>query len=283
VTLDEHRAALYREPLDGFVPARTELSRRLRAAGEREAATAVARLPKPSLGAWVVDRLAERAPDLVHDLLAAATDARDARRPGSADALREASARVRGLLDDAGRQARTILEEAGHPATEATVRRVQTTAQAAAAGSAAERDALLRGILHRDLDPPGFGPAGEPEPDTDAVAGAIRERRRPPQAAVLELRPGPAPAADAGRVDELTAAVRRAEREAEARHRDTVRSAAEAERRRARADRLTADARAAEEEAVAAERAAAADEAAARAAEEALRQSRAALEDARRG
>ena len=133
MTLDEHRAALHREPLDGFVRARAELTRSLHAAGDRDAAAAVAKLPKPSLGAWVVDRLAGLAPDLVRDLLAAAADARDAQRPGAAEALREASARVRGLLDDAGREARAILEEAGHPTSDATVRRVQTTAQAAAA------------------------------------------------------------------------------------------------------------------------------------------------------
>jgi len=283
VTLDEHRAALYREPLDGFVRARAELTRTLRTARDRDAAAAVAKLPKPSLGAWVVDRLAGLAPDLVRDLLAAAADARDAQRPGAAEALREASARVRGLLDDAGREARAILEEAGHPASDATVRRVQTTAQAAAAGTAAEREALLRGTLDRDLDPPGFGPAGEPEPDTDAVVAAIRDRRRPAHSAVLELRPRQAPAADEVRVDELTAAVRRAEREAEARHRDAGRSAAEAERRRARADRLGAEARAAEQEADAAEGAAAADAVAAQAAEEALRQARAALDGARGG
>jgi hypothetical protein len=279
VTLDDHRAALHREPLDGFVRARTELARSLRTAGDRDAAAAVAKLPKPSLGAWTVDRLAGLEPDLVRDLLAAAADARDAQRPGAADTLREASARVRALLDDAGRRARTILEQAGHPATDAAVRRVQTTAQAAAAGTAAEREALLRGILDRDLDPPGFGPAGEPEPDTAAVLEAIRDRRRPPQAALLDL--PHRPPADGKRVDELTAAVRRAEREAEARHRETVRSAAEAERRRARADRLAAEARAAEEEADAADRAAAGAEQAATEAEDALREARAALERAR--
>jgi hypothetical protein len=123
---------------------------------------------------------------------------------------------------------------------------------------------------------------GEAEPDTAAVIEAIRDRRSPRQAGVLELPSRPGPAVDAGRVDELTAAVRRAEREAEARHRDSVRSAAEAERRRARADRLSTEARAAQEEADAAERAAAAGAEAAEAAEEALRQARTALQDARR-
>ncbi|HEY2703390.1 MAG TPA: hypothetical protein VGL20_06840, partial [Candidatus Dormibacteraeota bacterium] len=104
---------LYRGPLDEFVGARTELARRLRGDGDREAATAVAGLRKPSLGAWVVDQLAAGAPDLVRDLLAAASDAREAQRQAAPEALREASARVRTLLDEAGRRARGILEQSG--------------------------------------------------------------------------------------------------------------------------------------------------------------------------
>jgi hypothetical protein len=269
-----HGAELYRGPLEEFVGARGELARRLRAGGDREAAAAVAGLRKPSLGAWAVDQLAARAPDLVRDLLAAASDAREAQRQGAPEALREASARVRGLLDEAGRRARGILEQAGHPATDATVRRARTTAQAAAAGAPAEREALLLGTLDRDLDPPGFGPVGEPEPDTGAVAEAIRDRRRAAPAAAAQRRPGPDPDARAGRVAELEQAVRRAEGELAGRRRDAERSATAAARQRARAERLAAEARVAGEEAAEAERTAAADRAGVRGAEDALESAR---------
>jgi hypothetical protein len=278
-------AELYRGPLDEFVDARNRLARRLRAEGDREAAAAVAGLRKPSLGAWVVDQLAAQAPDLVRDLLAAAADAREAQRPGGSEALREAGARVRALLDEAGRRARGILEQDGHPVADATVRRAQTTAQAAAAGTPAERKALLRGILDRDLDPPGFGPAGDPEPDTAAVAQAIRDRRHPPPGAAGHQRPDSARGADParpGQPEEAAQAARRAEREATERRRDAERSAATASRQRVRADRLAAEARTAEEEAVAAERAADAAETAARRAEEELDRARAVLDNARR-
>jgi hypothetical protein len=267
-------AELYRGPLEEFVRARAELARRLRTDGDREAAAAVAGLRKPSLGAWVVDQLAAWAPDLVRDLLAAASDAREAQRRGAPEALREASARVRGLLDEAGRRARGILEQAGHPATDATVRRARTTVQAAAAGAPAEREALLLGILDRDLDPPGFGPVGEPESDTAAVSEAIRDRRRAAPVAAAQRRPGPDPDARAGRVAELEQAVQRAEGELAGRRRDADRSAGAAARQRARAERLAAEARVAEEEAVAAERAAAADQAGVRGAQDALESAR---------
>jgi hypothetical protein len=275
-----HGAELYRGPLEEFVRARTELARRLRTDGDRGAAAAVAGLRKPSLGAWVVDQLAAWAPDLVRDLLAAASDAREAQRQGAPEALREASARFRGLLDEAGRRARGILEQAGHAATDATVRRAQTTAQAAAAGGPAEREALLLGTLDRDLDPPGFGSAGEPEPDTGAVVEAIRERRRAAPAAPAQRRPGPEPDARAARLAELEQAVQRAERELAGRRRDAERSAGAAVRQRARAEHLAAEARVAEEEAVAAERAAAADQVGVHGAQDALESARGRLDRA---
>jgi hypothetical protein len=280
--VSEPGAELYQGPLDEFVNARNRLARRLRGEGDREAATAVAGLRKPSLGAWVVDQLAAQAPDLVRDLLAAAADTREAQRPGGSEALREAGARVRALLDEAGRRARDILEQGGHPVADATVRRAQTTAQAAAAGTPAEREALLRGTLDRDLDPPGFGPAGDPEPDTAAVAEAIHDRRHPPTRAAGQQRPRSAPGGEPGRLAQLEEAARRAEREATERRRDDERSAAAASRQRARADRLAAEARTAEEEAVAAERAAASAEAVAIRAEGDLEKARDALREAGR-
>lgn len=278
-----HGAELYRGPLEEFVRARAELARRLRTDGDREAAAAVAGLRKPSLGAWVVDQLAASAPDLVRDLLAAASDAREAQRQGAPEALREASARVRGLLDEAGRRARGILEQAGHPVTDATVRRAQTTAQAAAIGAPGEREALLLGTLDRDLDPPGFGPVGEPEPDTGAVAEAISDRRRHTPAAAPQRRPDPDPGARADHVAELEQAVRRAERELAGRRRDAERSAAAAARQRARAERLAAEARVAAEEAAAAERAAATDQDGVRGAQDALESARGRLHRAMPG
>ncbi|HEX3605422.1 MAG TPA: hypothetical protein VH134_05835 [Candidatus Dormibacteraeota bacterium] len=188
---------LYHGPLDDFVRGRTELARTLRRDGDREAAAVVAKLRRPVLGAWVVDQLASGDAELVRDLLAATADARDAQRAGSGEAVRAASARVRELLDEIAVRARAILERSGHAVTDATVRRAQTTAQAAALGGAAERTALLRGTLDRDLDPPGFGPTGDPEPDTEEVTAAIAGRHRerpPPRPAAAVPPPPPAPA-----------------------------------------------------------------------------------------
>jgi hypothetical protein len=266
---------LYRVPLDQFVAARSALVRRLRDTGDREAAGAAARLRKPSLGAWVVDRLSERHPDLVADLLAAAADAAAAQRSAAAGggaALRDAAARVRELLEEVERRSRAVLDEAGHPATETAVGRARTTAQAAAAGGRAHREALLHGTLDRDLDPPGFGPAGEPEPDAPDVVAAIAGRRaspRPPAGTPPGAGPGPRP-------DELEREARRAEREAAERRRQAEQASERASRLRQRADRLAAEARTAADEAAEAEQAAAAAAASARSAAGAAEEARAA-------
>ncbi|HEY0408802.1 MAG TPA: hypothetical protein VGE42_00895, partial [Candidatus Dormibacteraeota bacterium] len=95
-----------------------------------------------------------------------------------------------------------------------------------------------------------------------------------------QRRPGPEPAARAGRLAELEQAVQRAERELAGRRRDADRSAEAAARQRARAERLAAEARVSDEEAAATERAAAADQEGVRGAEDALESARARLHGA---
>ena len=73
---------LYGVPLDRFVPERAALVRALRSAGEREQASAVAALRKPSVAAWAVNQLVRTRRAEVDGLLRAG------------DALREAQAGV---------------------------------------------------------------------------------------------------------------------------------------------------------------------------------------------
>jgi hypothetical protein len=267
-------AELYRVPLDDFVTARSALATQLRSAGDREAAAAVARARKPSLGAWTVDQLAHTAPDAVAELLAAAADATETQRAALAHGteatieVREASARFKKALEDLAARARVVLETSGLPATDANVRRAQTTAHAAAVGGPATRGALFRGTLDRELDPPGFVVMDEFEADLPDVSAAIAARRG---------RRGPAPREaqgppDVSRVRELSADLRAAEREAEEKRRAADRVAAHAARTAERADRLADEARAARQEAAVAERAVVAAEEAAQTAE-ALRDS----------
>ena len=53
---------LYQLPLSEFTSARDELTRRLRAEGEREKAEEIKKLRKPTAAVWVVNQLARERP-----------------------------------------------------------------------------------------------------------------------------------------------------------------------------------------------------------------------------
>jgi hypothetical protein len=74
--VEREESDLYGLPLDEFVPARTELERRLRKSGDRERAAAVKKLPKPSVAAWAVNQASRTQPKARRELLAASNDLR---------------------------------------------------------------------------------------------------------------------------------------------------------------------------------------------------------------
>jgi hypothetical protein len=180
-------AALYRLPLAGFVAARDQLARQLRAAGDREAARRVARLRRPSVSAWAANQLAHAAPNAMAELLEAGAALQQAQQdalagqPGAASTLRTASAHQRAAVTRLVRRAETLLQRAGHAASDATLARLAATLQAAATGDQATRAALAEGRLAGDLDPAGFGlPEAAPaEPASDAEPEAELPRPTP--------------------------------------------------------------------------------------------------------
>ena len=259
---------LYRVPLAEFVATRTVLASRLKKEGNATAAAAVTALRKPSVSTWLVDQLATQSPDQVSELLAAATIVRHATaagRSGDADAVRDASLRFRNALDAVGRRLRRVSEASGRGAADDMLRRAQLTAHAAAVGDPGVREALLRGTLSGDLEPPGFGVPGPGDDDTPLVRTAIAD--------LVESRWASRKTRDAGTSAPRTAAAakqraerdaasaqadaeaRRAERDAAALQSEAERLTAMAERLRARADRLAAESRDAEEKAKVAEKA----------------------------
>lgn len=218
---------LYSLPLDEFIDARDELVRRLRAAGEKQAAAGVKSLRKPTLPAWAVNQLARREADSIRRLL----EIRDEiARGGGARDLRRLSNERRGVMGYLVERAEQILEEGGHSASAATLDEVSKTLQAG--GDADERDRLERGVLDRPLDPSGFeGLAGFP-------AAAESEPVQRPSAA--QRRKAEERAADADRA-EREAADARAEADAAQRAAEEARARAESAARRAEKLRAKAD------------------------------------------
>ena len=158
---------LYALPLESFTAERNDLAKRLRKEGQRAAADVVAKLPKPSPPAWAVNQLARERPDQLAALLAATDDLRRAHAgtDGEFRAAREAEQRALEALVTSGRD---LLAAHGRRPTEATLRRVRATLEAAAADPAT-RVELERGRLTHELASSGF----------DLLAGAIPESRRP--------------------------------------------------------------------------------------------------------
>src|SRR3954451_16528863 len=78
--VEEVAGRLYGLPLEDFTRERDAAARELRQAKERDAAAAVAKLPKPSQGAWAAHTLARERGDLVDTLLKAGDELRAAQK-----------------------------------------------------------------------------------------------------------------------------------------------------------------------------------------------------------
>jgi hypothetical protein len=152
---------LYGLPLDRFIPERASLVRELRSGGEREQATVVAALRKPSVAAWAVNQLVRTQERELHELFAAGDALRDIQAgvlSGRADArdLRSATEHERAAVDGLVATARGLLTSSGHELSVATLERVSETLHAAALDDEA-RGQVNDGRLVRELRHAGLG------------------------------------------------------------------------------------------------------------------------------
>lgn len=177
---------LYSAPPEEFVLTRARLERELRDAGEADAAAAIKRLRKPSLGVWAVNRLAREEPDAVGELIDATERVRGAQHEmlqgGNADALREEARNRQALLDELVEQATHLL--VGHAPNPRTYRDDVANLLEAASIDPEAINLLRAGHLARTLTPPaGFDALGEApsapnRPRTAAPSTAPRKQRR---------------------------------------------------------------------------------------------------------
>jgi hypothetical protein len=166
---------LYGSDLDEFVKERTAAARELRGDGRREEAAAVAKLPKPSVAAWIVNRVARDEPGLVSDLLDAGAGLREVQlAAGSAADLRAAAEGQEAALRVVMRAAERVATGRG-AATAGTLDRVRKTLQAAAL-DADLAEQVRRGVLVREQRAVGF-PLGVTVPVERRRAPAARAAR----------------------------------------------------------------------------------------------------------
>ena len=242
--LDKKIDQLYTVPLDEFVDRRTELAGALRKEGEREAADEVKGLRKPTVPAWAVNQLARREKMRLRSLLTAGERLRKAHEKllggGSPEALQQARDDERGAIAELASAAASLLTEAGHPASEATLDRVRETLHAAAADQ--ETGQRVRaGRLEREEAVTGFG-FGSPSPRPRAKAAtqtkrdeSAREKRARVQKGEREKKARKKRRAEE-RLRDARSALREAERAVQRQARELERSEAALRRRQAEAE-----------------------------------------------
>ena len=242
---------LYAVGPDEFMATRSRLVADAKAASDKEAATEIGRLRKPSLAAWAVNLTAREAEDVVADLVDLGERMRSAQSRLDAAALTGMRKERDATVEVYVRAATRAVSDAGRSLSPAAQQEVRATAIAALADEQASA-AVTSGQLTRSLSYSGFGEVDLAEALARTTGGAILTvvpggRGPGPagrsggggKAAADEAgdepvgdEPGHEPAGDEVAGDEV--AERRAEREAEL---------AEAERRLADAERAVAAAR----------------------------------------
>jgi hypothetical protein len=91
---------LYAVPPDDFMVKRTEIAKRLRAAGDATSAGRVEKLRKPTVAAWIVNALVLNDPSTVDRLTGLGDRLRDAQDKLDATALRDLTTERRALVGD---------------------------------------------------------------------------------------------------------------------------------------------------------------------------------------
>lgn len=219
---------LFAAPLREFVSLRDDLSKRLRADGDGEAADRVKSLRKPSVAVWAVNQLSRAEAKDLGALLQAGAALRTAQEEvmaGESPArLQPAVAAEREQVERLTAKARGLLEQAGDSVTDATLKRVGATLHAAATkpelGELAQR-----GRLEHEEETTGFGFESLGEMPARPRAAASREkgraRRESARARVKEAE---------AELKEARKEARRASAEVERLTRELERAAAAAER-----------------------------------------------------
>ncbi len=122
-----------------FVDARQRLVKELKAAGRKDQAAAIAKLPKPTVAAWALNQLARRHADLVKRLGRAGTTLRRVQLEGAGgddrQAYSEAVAAQRAALAEARTALEALLREEG---SAAPVHLVEGILRALRAGAASD-------------------------------------------------------------------------------------------------------------------------------------------------
>ena len=159
--------ALYRLAPEDFTAARDEAAKVARSSGDADAAKELKALRRPSVAAWLVNRLVDRQGPLVDQLLDLGPALAAAQAQGQGDELRALGGQRRALVDAVVAAA---VDLADRPVSAAVREEVASTLEAGLSDPGAA-DAIRSGRLVRALSYAGFGGV---DLDGAVAAGAAR-------------------------------------------------------------------------------------------------------------
>lgn len=235
VDVDAVADELYALPREEFTATRDARAKAALAAGDRDLATAIGKLRKPTSTAWVANLLARTYPGEVHDLIELGEALREAHTSLDGATLQELSRQRHQVVHVLVQRARALGRDAGKPVNEAVTRELEETITAALADPDAAR-LLAAGRLTTGLAPgEGWFAAGGTAPRPVAVPpSSERTDDATQQLLARELAAARATAEEA--VDALREAQRAAET-AEDRAREAVEAVDDLARRLAAAEK----------------------------------------------
>jgi hypothetical protein len=220
---------LYALPPEQFIAARDEAVKQAKAAGDRRLAAEIGKLRRPTVAAWVVNRLAQERPEMVEELLDLGEALRSAQRNLRGDELRELSLQRRALVSALAREA-VGLARREHRRDNLPVAEVEATLTAALADPEVA-EMVRTGQLTRTVEYTGFGET--PRPRLRLLQGGSAD-----------------PEIDVGRSNAVTVAPSGRDRPTSTKERDAdARARAHARAERKAAEREAAEREAAEREA----------------------------------
>ncbi len=154
--LDRAVDELYGLALEQFLPRRTALAGAAKAAGDKQAAAVITGLRKPTVSAWVINRLVRERPDAADRLAELALQLRDAQQSLDGARMKELVPVRNRLIDELLGAAVEVAAAAGVRISATVSREVGATFVAALAAAAAT-EAVVSGRLTRALEYAGFG------------------------------------------------------------------------------------------------------------------------------
>ena len=175
---DELTDRLYALPPADFVPARDEAAKAARAGGDRGRATAIGKLRRPTVAAWLVNLLALRRSERLGELLELGAALRSAQHELRGSALRELAAQRRAAVAALVAEACDLAVEAGASRSGLPVVDVETTLVAALADEQLA-DVVRAGRLLKSGSYDGFGET--PRPQLHVVEGGGDEPEAAPR------------------------------------------------------------------------------------------------------